>query len=302
MHLLAIITLYISAVSFGSLLFQYVNRWFPDLLTDYAAGISGAIRWAIASLIIVFPVYAWLSRTLARDVATNPAKREIRIRKWLLYFTLFLAAVVIIGDLIALIFNFLGGDLTTRFVLKIFVVFAIAAAVFWYYLKNLRSGAESVSGSRMRVFIISVIAIVAIATVGGFFIVGSPFAERMRRFDEQRVSNLQEIQWQIINYWQRKDKLPAVLDDLRDPISGFTVPTDPETAAAYAYRVTTKLQFELCADFKTANTGKDGMTPRAISPVGAPGTVPENWAHGTGRVCFERTIDPQLYKLPKSAP
>ena len=68
-HLLAIITLYISAVSFGTLLFSYVDSFFPDPLIEYYPhGVPGAIRWAIASLIIVFPAYAWLSWTIRRSM------------------------------------------------------------------------------------------------------------------------------------------------------------------------------------------------------------------------------------------
>ena len=110
-HLLAIVTLYLSAISFGALLFQYIDRFFPDPLVDYYPRLSGAIRWAIASLVIVFPVYLWLSWTLRREEIRDPARRELKVRKWLLYFTLFVAAVVINGDLVALIYNFLGGDL-----------------------------------------------------------------------------------------------------------------------------------------------------------------------------------------------
>src|SRR3989344_7048423 len=109
MHLLSIATLYLSAIAFGTLLFQYIDYFFPEPLVDYPQQLSGAIRWAIAALIIVFPVYVWLSWTLRRDEEREPARREMRIRRWLLYFTLFAAAGVLIGDLVALIYNFLGG-------------------------------------------------------------------------------------------------------------------------------------------------------------------------------------------------
>src|SRR3989338_2315364 len=70
LHLLSIVSLYIAAVSFGVLLFQYIDRFFPDLLVDAyytMQGGAGAMRWALASLVIVFPVYVWISWYLARD-------------------------------------------------------------------------------------------------------------------------------------------------------------------------------------------------------------------------------------------
>lgn len=300
LHLLGIVTLYISAVSFGTLLFQYVNRFFPDALVDMYSSPSGSIRWAIASLLIVFPVYVWLSWFLQRDVVAYPEKRELKVRKWLLYFTLFLAAIVIIIDLVVLIYNFLGGELSMRFVLKILSVLFIAAAVFGYYLWNLRSNEMASRNPRMRFFVWGVLLIVAAATIGGFFLVGSPFAERLRRFDDERASGLQTLQSQIIYYWQRKNILPQSLDDLRDPLSGFVPPVDPETQESYEYRATGTLKFELCAAFKTASNQTAelrGHPPVQAYPGGKPGQ--DSWSHEAGRTCFERTIDPELYQLEK---
>jgi hypothetical protein len=64
----------------------------------------------------------------------------------LTYITLFVAAGVLIGDLISLVFNFLGGELTVRFVLKVLTVGVIAGTIFGHYLWDLRkeeSGAQT---------------------------------------------------------------------------------------------------------------------------------------------------------------
>lgn len=303
MHLLAIITLYVSAVSFGVLLFQYINLRFPDPLTDFYSQSSSAIRWALASLVIVFPVYVWLAWSLAKEMTREPLKQELKTRKWLLYFTLFAAAVIIIGDLVTLIYNFLGGDLSARFVLKVIAVFFIALAVFVYYLWSLKKGTAALRDERMRWFVFGITALVVAAIVYGFFVAGSPFAERLRRFDDRRVGNLQEIQWQVVSFWQRKDKLPGKLGDLRDDISGFVPPSDPETGLAYEYRVLNRLKFELCADFKTESResgGPDALAlPRSVFPDGR---SPDNWQHGAGRACFERAIDPELYGIKERKP
>lgn len=304
-HLLAIITLYISAVSFTALLFQFVDLAFPDRLVDFYPRVSGTLRWALASLVIIFPVYVWLAWTLAKEVTATPAKRELRVRKGLLYFTLFVAAIIIIGDLVALVYNFLGGDLSVRFAFKILAVFFVASAVFGYYLWNLRAETMASRDPRAKLFVWGTVGIVVVAIIAGFVVAGSPFAERMRRFDERRVGDLQTIQWQVVNYWQRKDKLPVAINELRDDISGFIPPVDPESGSAYEYRATEKLKFELCADFKTSSAETERLIPKAAYPaylVSESSQTPENWSHGTGRVCFERTIDPELYKLSKSVP
>lgn len=140
LHLLAIFALYTSAVSFLVLMFQYINLAFPDALEGgYVPRFSyGAIRWSIASLTVVFPVYVWVSWYLNKRYVAVPERREAKSRRWLVYFTLFVAAIVIITDLITLIFNLLGGELTARFILKVVAVLFVAASVFVYYIWDLK--------------------------------------------------------------------------------------------------------------------------------------------------------------------
>ena len=136
-HLLSIVTLYMSAISFITLLLQLINSWLPDPL-EYSSGVNNAIRWSAAILIVAFPVYLLMMWLINKDIALMPARRELRVRKWLGYLTLFIAAITAIIDVGTLVYNLLGGELTTRFILKILVVLAVAATVFFYYLRELR--------------------------------------------------------------------------------------------------------------------------------------------------------------------
>ena len=97
-----------------------------------------AVLWATAAILISFPVFAYVSHYVARDVALHPIKRLSPVRRWLTYLTLFVAATILIGDMTTLLYNLLGGELTTRFVLKVLAVAAIAGSVFGYYLWDLR--------------------------------------------------------------------------------------------------------------------------------------------------------------------
>lgn len=304
LHLLAIIALYASAGAFLAMLFQYINVLIPDPLQRgyyQLQSYYGSIRWSISSLIVIFPVYVWAGYYLNKIYSLEPSKKNLRIRKWLLNFTVFAAALIIIGDLVTLIYNFLGGDITARFVLKIAAVFFVSASVFFYYFWELK-GWIRISGLTRKIFIYAIIAIVAISVAAGFFIVGSPQKERLRRFDDQRVSDLQIIQGQIIYYWQNKGKIPAKLDDLKDPISGFNPGKDPQTGADYGYEVKGKLEFAFCANFNlpSLESGK----PTIELPTYPPQYIPSgdsNWNHGAGYVCFERKIDPELYKPAQRA-
>ena len=88
--------------------------------------------------------------------------------------------------------------------------------------------------------------------------VGSPYRQRALRLDSQRLGDLQTIQWQIVGYWQQKEKLPTTLADLADPISGIVIPKDPETKAAYEYSVKSPQSFEICATFDLKNEDMSG--------------------------------------------
>ncbi|MDP3729628.1 MAG: DUF5671 domain-containing protein [bacterium] len=300
-NLLAIISLYASAISLMALLFQYVNLGFPDPLAyESYSGISGSIRWAMATLIIVFPVFLFMTRMLRREVAVDPSKKELPIRKWLVYFTLFITAIVITTDLVTLIYNFLGGELTARFILKVLIILFVSVKVFGYYLWDLK---EKFTPFLLKLSAWGASVAILVSVVAVFFTVASPLRARDYRFDEQRIGDLQTIQWQIINYWTQKGTLPKTLPDLDDDISGFAAPIDPATKDPYGYRLIDGLTFELCGVFTLPSVGfSTGLEITKPSVYREP--FADNWNHDEGAVCFERSIDPELYRknpIPVSA-
>jgi len=140
MYLVMFATLYVSAYHLGSLLFDIINTTFPDAADPSSVRqfVRQSIRWSIASLIVAFPVFLYASWLVARDLAADPNKRYSKVRRWLTYLTLFVAATVLIGDVITLVYNLLGGEITIRFLLKVLVVAFIAGTVFWYFLSDIR--------------------------------------------------------------------------------------------------------------------------------------------------------------------
>ncbi len=302
LHIFAMVALYWVCISFITLCWQYVNYFFPDVLAARYGGQSfaGAIRFAVASLIIMFPLYIFVSWYLNKVYKRESAVRESKIRKWLIYLTLFVAALLIVGDLVSVIYNFLGGEITLKFILKAFSVLVVAGVVFSYYLDDVR---KTVPSATAKIYAWAVSAVILIAVVGAFFIVGSPANARLAQFDQQRASDLQGIQYQIVNYWQRKGGLPKTLADLNDPISSYMIPSDPETNQPYEYNVknAANLRFELCAVFSLEGVNNNRNIQSKPVPAIYPGDeFSQNWQHPQGRGCFERMIDKQLYPpLPK---
>lgn len=297
----AMAALYGSVVSFITLLFSYINYAFPDALSySYVDPFSGSMRFQMATLIVLVPVMLILMRMIRKDIAEHEAKSDLWIRRWALFLTVFLAGAAVIGDLITLINYFLGGEITTRFILKVAVLLLVAGGVFLHFLADLR-GYWIERPDRARMVGWGAAAVVVAAILSGFLIMGSPAQVRLYRFDTQKVTDLQNIQWQIVNYWQQKEKLPLSLAETADPIGGYTVPNDPQYGDTYRYEVTGPMSFKLCADFN--NESLDSAKQASITQPGYYGgeMEGENWIHGAGEVCFDRTIDPERYP-PYSKP
>ncbi|MCX6784993.1 MAG: DUF5671 domain-containing protein [Candidatus Komeilibacteria bacterium] len=293
LHLFNILIFYLSIIGFIMLYVQYINVWWPDKLNFYFTNIANIVRIATSIFVIGVPVYLLTSWMLSKDLKANPEKRELSLRKWLIYFTLFISAITIIVDLVIFVYNFLSGELTGRFFFKILVVLVVAAAVFGYYLWELK---RKDFKSKIPKLLATLMAVMVIASVViGIFLIGTPVDQRNRRFDDTRVQALQNLQSQILNYWMQKQSLPEKLNQLEDSISGFVVPTDPDTKNGYEYKIITPLSFELCATFKTS--GQDFPPTIKVESMTQPyGSLQQNWDHQAQLTCFTRTIDPELYK------
>lgn len=147
LHVLMIITLYASAISVTTILFQVINLTIPDALETQTSfyltqQIHDMIRSALATLIIMFPAFVSLAWYLQRIFKTNPEKRIIWVRKWLLYFTLFVAALIMLIDLVTLVNSLLHGEFKIRFLLKVLSVLVVSGSIFWYFFQDIRKTGE----------------------------------------------------------------------------------------------------------------------------------------------------------------
>lgn len=295
LHAGATVALYVVAGSLINLMFSIINRAFPDALNNYFT--VSSVAWPISVLIVLVPIFYVLEWFINRDTKDHPEKADLPIRKWRIYLTLFLAIAFIGGDLIALINTYLNGEMTARFIWKIVAILLVAGTIGKYYFFSIYQSFKW-AGTIRKIHAWFGIILVIASVVGGFVIVGSPAKQRALRFDEQRVGDLNNIQWQIINYWQNTGRLVNTLADLNDSISGFIVPTDPVSKVSYEYLVTTNQtysikgpSFKLCANFDLPST--QDKSYRYISSDN------DSWKHEAGKVCFDRVIDKERYPVNK---
>ncbi len=291
-------TFYASTIALITLFFEVINFAYPRITNAYQYYFP-SISLQVATLIVAFPLFSFLSWMLQKTYVADSSLRETPLRKWLSYITLFIAGAVVAGDLVTVIYMFLDGqDLTTGFLLKVLALLIIVGGVFVYYLREIRNQIDSRERNIWR--IVAVVVILG-SIILGFSVIGSPASQRERRYDTQRISELQSVQWQIVNYWQQKESIPESLEDLKDPFSGFTIPMDPKTKTAYEYKKTGNLSFELCATFDREGMQNQFEGTSMTMPMRDPYfKINESWEHGAGRTCFDRTIDPEMYPTVKS--
>jgi hypothetical protein len=332
LHLGFIAALYTFIGTFISFLYSVINTVFPDRQYNYYDPYASGMRFSVSMLIVVTPLMLFLLKKIYTHLRTEPAKKDLWIRKWGLYLTLTLAIIALAIDLVTLINTFLGGEITTRFILKALTVIIVGVLV-WLFtrreIKNSLADAPKLAKSLGW----GIIALIVISLIVGFSYIGSPTLLRNIRDDNQRENDLQTLKYQVVNYYQSKGgKLPSTLDEMRlgDPYA-MELPKDPSTEQPYEYKIlpdrvvtasTTPGSkpaapvkfptFALCATFSedgkadervqnAGGTGRGDIAPMPAMDMGSSAYpyYPDNIQfndHPAGNKCFEVSIDPQRYK------
>jgi hypothetical protein len=307
-----LVTLITTVVAFLNLIFQVLNKKFPDALNSvYTYGYSSwdyeGIRSFLATLIIVFPVFLIISCFWKKTVKQGLSSLDEVIKKWMVYLIIFLSSVVVVVDLVTLVKYFVAGEITTRFLLKVGATLLVALISLLYYSSLIKK--EDKCKNKEIIFGSVTFLIILFSLIWSFSVIGSPKQQRDWRLDERRVQDLQSIQWQVINFWQQKERLPENLQEIATPLSGFMVPVDPEFEKGLTYEYAKKdgLKFELCATFSAVmpqgwnEYSSGGVMPMygerdvAVSSMPYPGFGGDSWVHEAGRTCFEREIDREMF-------
>jgi hypothetical protein len=291
LNLGAIVALYTVVISVLNLLFTVINNAYPQITTYYYRS-TQSISFPTATLIIVFPIFVVLMWLLQKSYVTEPEKKNLGVRKWLTYITLFIAGIVLAGDLVSVLYYFLDGqELTTGFLLKVFSVLVVTLGVFLYYISDIKG---KFTAKSQKVWLAIACFVILASILWGFSVLGSPRTQQLLKYDEQKVTDLQNINSEVTSYWQVKGKLPNTLDDLSGAGRYFTVPVDMQSQKPYEYVLVNQnaKSYNLCAEFNI--TSPDAAKPDIyMRPIGY-----QSWKHPAGHWCFEQVIDQSQYPKP----
>ncbi len=246
LNLLSLITLGWLAHAFGTICFQLINKNLGDLNSYLASPqyYEGMLKYGIASLFVITPVYFLAINLLHNQYKQGKLNHNSGIYKWLTYVMLLISSLTIIGSLITLITNFLNGNYTLSFILKVLTVIVIASTIFGYYLYDLRRKDYSKKDKVSVVIGTGVIVSVVIIVVVGFLNVDSPLQARNRLEDSKTIEALSQAYYYINNDYYLKQKL----EDTYDFSSIFS--TYGLINQKISYRKISNQEYELCAEFK----------------------------------------------------
>jgi hypothetical protein len=281
-------TMGICAGATATLWYQFINKMFPLAISPYG-GVSRpynelAVVWGISTLIVVAPIFFVFITLLRKAIARDEIELHTGMRQWVSFIFMFIVFTVIVSDLVTAMYFVLNGDYSTRFFLKVFTVLTIAGWLLAYTGLELYSKDALVNSALpRRMGAASVLAIIVSMGVG-FTLIDSPLYARAKTFDAQRVSDIQQTQFGIRNYYDKHQKLPASLDELREEgmVGKYTI-EDPATEKQYDYRIIDEQSYELCADFTTDNHDEEQRGYRR-GPYG------ESLLHAAEHTCFEQNV------------
>lgn len=141
--------------------------------------------------------------------------------------------------------------------------------------------------SGFKILVSTIVGAVLAVIIVGLYLAGSPSRERDRRFDEQRLSTLQQTFSILQSYFDRNHTLPQTLDELkRRPEYHVPALVDPKTGELYEYRVIGAGTYELCATFDLPALENDPRYPKPALGPHSETPLQDFWKHGTGRKCF----------------
>lgn len=124
---LGVVSAYIVMLGFG-----IIDHLLPDPYESYPAD-GDWLRWPIATLIAFLPLFLYLNRQANRQGADEALRKRSLVRRWVASVTMLIALLALLGDVVTVVYVFLSGELSARFVAKALLVAIMGGLVLAYY-------------------------------------------------------------------------------------------------------------------------------------------------------------------------
>jgi len=275
------------AESLGMIIFQIINKNIIDVLEAFRGSYSsGALKFAISALIIASPIYYLTTWQINKNLFAGYLEKDSGVRKWLSYFILFVSSVVMLGFLIGVIYNFLDGELTVKFILKALTAIIIAGTVFSYYFYDIkRLNVINVKDKIIRIYFYASLAVAIVVLVSAFIFVESPYTTRKIKHDNSLIDKFSQIDNALNTYYSDKVKLPVSFDELFQEITYLRREDmkDPVTGREFEYKVVGDKTYELCSTFLLST--KDNKSYEGGY------SFDKRWDHDAGYQCLRQKIN-----------
>lgn len=280
-----LVTLAVSIFALLQIVFSIINLSFPDAIDQYyyIENNFDNIRIGISMLIVFFPVFLFLNKKILtyRKEAVDAEYNELTRLQVLV------AGGFLLGDLATIVYTWLGGELTDRFLLKALALLVVMGLVFYFYTEDVK-GVWQEKKELAKYFSWLTVALVVSVVIGGVYFIKSPTEARETGLDSRQISDLQAIQQNIVDFMNGNDKLPETLAELS------YAPIAPKERTPYRYELT-DTGFVLCATFYGTATSTDrraAMDYPVIFKVNDELLLKNanDWRYEAGEYCFEREL------------
>lgn len=194
-----------------SLFFGQANFWLPERGDFYSRYAVHGLRWSMAALIVFTPAFWFLNRFDDRATGKDTARKHGTMRRWLSSIAMFVAVAALLGDALYLIYTYLNGHMTTRFLAKSGTVALLAWVVLAYFRQDRR-----ITGINRKIpsaWVLSGLAVLSL--VLSFMTIGGPAQGQKERRDQLKLSDMRNLAYDIARCsGVDRNNLPEVLDPL----------------------------------------------------------------------------------------
>lgn len=226
------------------LMLGVITFMMPEAGDSYSRYRMNGLRWSMAAVMVFTPAFLWLHWKDARASQANPVRRFGTIRRWLTATALLAAALTLACDSIYVIYAFLTGELTPRFIVKAIAVALMAGTVLYYFRQERQT--EPVARFNPGAWLAAGLTLLALST--SLWLSGGPLQGQKEARDDIRLRELRIVREDVAACKSfRTEGLPETLA----PMSCARAPQDlTGLASAITYERLEQDRFEICVQLE----------------------------------------------------